>query len=47
MVGTTGAGATFFAVNLVPASRYPAGTAEAVSRRLLVRLQMLATRAQQ
>lgn len=46
VVGTTASGATYFSVNMVPSSRYPAGSAESINRRLMVRLQMLAKRVQ-
>lgn len=45
--GSNGDGSACFAVNIIPARQYPAGQAEACERRLLLRLQMLASRAQQ
>ncbi len=40
-----GSGATYFAINLTPYNRYPRGEVEAVHRRLMIRLQMLAEKA--
>lgn len=45
--GSTSEGSTYFAVNMVPPSEYPAGREEACYRRLLIRLEMLADKAQQ
>jgi hypothetical protein len=39
-------GATYFAMNMTPRDYYPRGTAEQIHRRLMVRLQMLASKAQ-
>jgi hypothetical protein len=47
VVGSNASRGTFFAVNLIPSSRYPAGMGEAINRRLMIRLQMLANRVQQ
>jgi hypothetical protein len=40
--GSTDKGTTYFALNMIPHSQYPAGEAAACNRRLMVRLQMLA-----
>ena len=45
--GSFGEGSTYFAVNLVPSSQYPADQEQACHRRLMLRLQMLADKAQQ
>jgi hypothetical protein len=42
VVGSTEAGATYFALNMIPQDQYPSGRASACNRRLVVRLQMLA-----
>ncbi|MGO8698059.1 MAG: transglutaminase domain-containing protein [Limisphaerales bacterium] len=44
--GSSGGGSTYFAVNMVPGSQYPADTEKACQRRLMLRLQMLAAKAQ-
>ncbi len=44
--GSTSDGTTYFAVNMVPQSQYPKDQSEACNRRLMVRLQMLADKAQ-
>jgi hypothetical protein len=43
--GNTGMGGTYFALNMVPYSKYPADAAKFCSHRLTVRLQILADRA--
>jgi hypothetical protein len=45
--GSTGNGATYFAVNMVPSREYPDGVEKACHRRLMLRLEMLADKAQQ
>jgi hypothetical protein len=45
--GSNGEGSTYFAVNMVPPSQYPAAQQKACNRRLTLRLQMLADKAQQ
>jgi len=45
--GNFGGGSSYFAVNMVPSSQYPEDQAKACNRRLMLRLQMLADRAQQ
>jgi hypothetical protein len=45
--GSYGEGASYFAVNMVPASQYPEDQEKACNRRLMLRLQMLADKAQQ
>lgn len=45
--GSFGGGSTYFAVNLVPSSQYPADKERTCHRRLMLRLQMLADKAQQ
>jgi hypothetical protein len=45
--GSFGDSSTYFAVNMIPASQFPADQEEACHRRLMLRLQMLADRAQQ
>lgn len=45
--GSFGGGSTYFAVNMVPGSQYPADKEKACHRRLMLRLQMLADKAQQ
>jgi hypothetical protein len=45
--GSTGDGATYFAVNMVPPGKYPEDQEKACNRRLMLRLQMLADKAQQ
>jgi hypothetical protein len=45
--GSTGEGATYFAVNMVPHDQYPADQEKACNRRLMLRLQMLADKASQ
>jgi len=45
--GSFGGGSTYFAVNMVPSSRFPADKEQACHRRLMLRLQMLADKAQQ
>jgi hypothetical protein len=47
VVGHTGQGSTYFALNMVPGSQYPAAQEKACHRRLMLRLQMLAEKAQQ
>jgi hypothetical protein len=44
--GSIGDGGTYFAVNMVPSDQYPEAQEKACSRRLMVRLQMLADRAE-
>ncbi|HZV33067.1 MAG TPA: hypothetical protein VFB72_00715 [Verrucomicrobiae bacterium] len=44
--GSDGEG-TYFAVNMVPSDKYPEGQQKACQRRLMLRLQMLADKAQQ
>jgi hypothetical protein len=44
--GSFGGGSTYFAVNMVPGSQYPADQEKACQRRLTLRLQMLADKAQ-
>lgn len=44
--GSDGEG-TYFAVNMVPSDKYPEGQEKACQRRLMLRLQMLADKAQQ
>ncbi len=46
VVGRSGNGTTYFAINLTPDDRYPREHVEAVHRRLMIRLQMLAEKAQ-
>jgi hypothetical protein len=46
VVGRMGNDTTYFAFNLTPDDRYPRGQVEAVHRRLMIRLQMLAEKAQ-
>jgi hypothetical protein len=45
--GSFGGGSSYFAVNMVPDSQYPADQEQACHRRLMLRLQMLADKAQQ
>jgi hypothetical protein len=45
--GNTAANGTFFALNMTPPLRYPADQRDAVNRRLMLRLQMLASRVEQ
>lgn len=45
--GSTSEGTTYFAVNMVPRSQYPEAQEKTCSRRLMVRLQMLADKAWQ
>ena len=45
--GSFGGGSSYFAVNMVPDSQYPADKEQGCHRRLMLRLQMLAERAQQ
>ena len=45
--GSFGGGSSYFAVNMVPDSQYPADKEQACHRRLTVRLQMLADKARQ
>jgi hypothetical protein len=45
--GSSGDGATYFAVNIVPSSQYPKDQEKACNRRLMIRLQMLAEQARQ
>ena len=45
VVGRMGNDTTYFAFNLTPDDRYPRGQIEAVHRRLMIRLQMLAEKA--
>ena len=45
--GSIGKEATYFAVNMVPPSQYPEDQEKACNRRLMLRLQMLADKAQQ
>jgi hypothetical protein len=45
VVGRIGNGTTCFAINLTPSDQYPHGEIEAVNRRLMIRLQMLAQKA--
>jgi len=45
VVGRMGNGTTYFAINLTPSDQYPHGEIEAVNRRLMIRLQMLAQKA--
>lgn len=45
--GSTEKGTTYFSLNMIPHSQYPAGQTVACHRRLMVRLQMLAEAAQQ
>jgi hypothetical protein len=45
--GSFGEESSYFAVNLVPDSQYPAGKEQACHRRLMLRLQMLADKVQQ
>jgi hypothetical protein len=45
--GNFGGGSSYFAVNMVPDSQYPADKEQACHRRLALRLQMLADKAQQ
>lgn len=45
--GSFGEGSTYFAVNMVPASQYPVDREKACHRRLMLRLQVLADKAQQ
>ena len=45
--GSSGGGSTYFAVNMVPGTQYPADQEKACQRRLTLRLQMLANKAQQ
>lgn len=45
--GSFGEGSTYFAVNMVPSSQYPTEKQKACHRRLMLRLQMLADKAQQ
>lgn len=45
--GSVGDGATYFAVNMVPHDQYPDDQEQACSRRLMLRLQMLADKAKQ
>jgi hypothetical protein len=45
--GTFGGGSSYFAVNMVPDSQFPADKEQACHRRLMLRLQMLADKAQQ
>ena len=40
--GTTKDGSTYFALNMMPPAEYPRSHAEAIRRRLMIRLQMLA-----
>ena len=42
VVGSMGDSSTYFSMNIIPYNQYPAGQAAACSRRLMVRLQMLA-----
>jgi hypothetical protein len=42
VVGHTGQGGTYFALNMVPSDQYSSGQMQACSRRLMIRLQMLA-----
>ena len=42
VVGSMGDGSTYFSMNIIPYDQYPPGQAAACSRRLMVRLQMLA-----
>jgi len=44
--GSFGEGSTYFAVNMVPGSQYPPDKEQACHRRLMLRLQMLADKAQ-
>jgi hypothetical protein len=44
--GSIGEGSTYFAVNMVPRSQYPEHQEKACNRRLMIRLQMLADKAQ-
>jgi hypothetical protein len=44
--GSTGEGSTYFAVNMIPRSQYPQDQEKACNRRLMIRLQMLADKAQ-
>jgi hypothetical protein len=45
--GSFGGGSSYFAVNMVPDSQFPADKEQACHRRLMLRLQMLADKAQQ
>ena len=45
--GSFGGGSSYFAVNMVPDSQFPADKEQACHRRLMIRLQMLADKAQQ
>jgi hypothetical protein len=45
VVGTDGKGSTYFALNMIPYGQFPSGQATACSRRLMIRLQLLADRA--
>ncbi|HEY3915252.1 MAG TPA: hypothetical protein VGN61_12260, partial [Verrucomicrobiae bacterium] len=45
--GSEGDSASYFAVNMVPSDQYPQGQETACSRRLMLRLQMLADQAKQ
>jgi hypothetical protein len=45
--GTFGGGSSYFAVNMVPDSQFPTDKEQACHRRLMLRLQMLADKAQQ
>jgi hypothetical protein len=44
--GSTGSGATHFSLNMIPFDQFPDGQSTACHRRLMVRLQMLADRAE-
>jgi hypothetical protein len=45
VVARMGNGTTYFAINLTPSDQYPREEIEAVNRRLMIRLQMLAQKA--
>ena len=45
--GSFGEGSTYFAVNMVPGGQYPADKEQGCHRRLMLRLQMLADKAQE
>jgi hypothetical protein len=45
--GSSGEGSTYFAVNMVPNNQFPADKKQACHRRLMLRLQVLADKAQQ
>jgi len=46
VVGTTDEHSTYFSLNMIPLSRFPSDQIAACHRRLMIRLQMLADKAQ-